>query len=301
MLETEITPAGQEAPMLEIRTVLCPVDFSQLSERAVELATAICRAFGARLVLHHNLDAVSPGLSMGWMWNQVHAGEQPTEASAEAAMRALLAGIPAGLEVEGRISDGQVAASLLYLEEQTGADLLVLATHGATSEAHASVAERILAGIRCPALVLHAGDGGAFAWPGEGEPELPVLVPVDWTKGGEAALAYALELARALPLRLHLLHVVEVREGKAVSGEEMEGERRRIEVAVPEDLGGMVATEVVAGAAEPEILAAARRLGARWMVVGTHSPGLLHRLFSRDTAHGLLHRAPCPVWYVPAK
>jgi universal stress protein A len=287
--------------MLEIRTVLCPVDFSQLSERAVELATAISRSFGARLVLHHNLDAVSPGLSMGWMWNQVHAAEQTTEANAEAALRALLADIPAGVEVEGRISDGQVASSLLYLEEQTGADLLVLATHGATSEEHASVAERILAGIRCPALVLHEGEGGAPAWPAEGEPELPVLVPVHWTKGGEAALAYALELARALPVRLRLLHVIEKREGRGASGEQLEAERRKIESAVPEDLRGRVATEVVAGAAEPEILAAAERLGARWMVMGTQSPGLLHRLFSRDTAHGLLHRAPCPVWYVPAK
>lgn len=287
--------------MLEIRTVLCPIDFSQLSERAIELATAICRRFGARLVLHHNLDAVSPGLSMGWMWNQVHAEEKPTEANAEAAMRALLAGIPAGIEVEGRISDGQVASSLLYLEEQTGADLLVLATHGATSEEHASVAERILAGIRCPALVLHEGDCGVPAWPVAGEPELPVLVPVDWTKGGEAALAYALELARALPIRLQLVHVLEVREGRSAAAEELEAVRRKLESAVPEELRGRVGTEVVAGAAEPQILAAAARTGARWMVMGTHSPGLLHRLFSRDTAHGLLHRAPCPVWYVPAK
>ena len=288
--------------MLEIRTVLCPVDFSALGERAVEVATAICRRFGARLVLHHNLDAVSPGLSMGWMWNQVHAGEQPTEASAEAALRALLAAIPAGVAVEGRISDGQVAASLLYLEEQTGADLLVLATHGATSEEHASVAERILAGIRCPALVIHEGDASAPpSWPGEGEPALPVLVPVDWTKGGEAALAYALELARALPLRLELLHVVEKREGRGAAASELEGERERLARAVPEDLRERVEIHVAVGAAEPEILAAAARLGARWMVMGTHSPGLLHRLFAHDTAHGLLHRAPCPVWYVPAR
>jgi len=62
-----------------------------------------------------------------------------------------------------------------------------------------------------------------------------------------------------------------------------------------------VESEVTAGAVGPEIVAAAVRLGVRWMVVGTRSPGLLRRLFARDIAHGLLHRASCPVWYVPAK
>ncbi|HPA94961.1 MAG: universal stress protein [Acidobacteria bacterium] len=60
-------------------------------------------------------------------------------------------------------------------------------------------------------------------------------------------------------------------------------------------------SEVTAGAGGPEIVAAATWLGVRWMVVGTRSPGLLRRLFTRGNARGLQCRAPCPVWYVPAK
>ena len=87
--------------MLAIRTVLCPVDFSPLGEREIELATAVCRRFGARLVLHHNLEAVSIGLSMGWMWNQVHAGEKPTAAMVEARLQELMAGLPEGIDGGG--------------------------------------------------------------------------------------------------------------------------------------------------------------------------------------------------------
>ena len=46
---------------MPIHTVLCPTDFSPLSQRAVSLAARICRRFGARLVLEHNLDPRPPG------------------------------------------------------------------------------------------------------------------------------------------------------------------------------------------------------------------------------------------------
>ena len=41
--------------MLSIRTVLCPVDFSPVTARQVDVAADLARAFGARFVLHHNM------------------------------------------------------------------------------------------------------------------------------------------------------------------------------------------------------------------------------------------------------
>ena len=53
--------------MLSVRTVLCPVDFSSATPRQVELAVDLCRAFGARLVLHHNVIEVAIGSGVSWM------------------------------------------------------------------------------------------------------------------------------------------------------------------------------------------------------------------------------------------
>ena len=44
--------------MTVIKTILCPVDFSQATARQVELAAGLARLFGARLVLHHNEPAL---------------------------------------------------------------------------------------------------------------------------------------------------------------------------------------------------------------------------------------------------
>lgn len=285
--------------MLAIRTVLCPVDFSPLGEREIELATEVCRRFGARLVLHHNLEAVSIGLSMGWMWNQVHAGEKPTAAMVEARLQELMAGLPAGIAAEARLSDGPVPASLLYLQEQLAADLMVMATHGASSEDHESVAERLLTDARCPVVVLHESEEGPCPWPREGGTPLRTLVPVDWTAGATAALRYACDLARELPLELHLLHVTPSRKGAEPPAADQAAERNRLTAAIPEDLRGRAVPHLAAGDPDDEIVAAAARLDAAWIVMGTHGKGLLRR-FGHDTARAMLRRASCPVWYVPA-
>ena len=83
---------------MKIRNVLCPVDFSRLSEREMDLAVQICRRFEARLVIEHNLDPRPPNyLSVSWMWSEGHEGEQEDRAAgAEWKLKELLDRLPAG-------------------------------------------------------------------------------------------------------------------------------------------------------------------------------------------------------------
>ena len=59
--------------MSEIKTVLCPVDFSPASEVELNLATQLCERFGARMILQHNIDDVPPVyLANAWMYSETH-------------------------------------------------------------------------------------------------------------------------------------------------------------------------------------------------------------------------------------
>ena len=54
--------------MKGIRTILCPVDFTSVTEETVHLAAQLCRQMKAKLILHHNLGVRPPGyLSVNWM------------------------------------------------------------------------------------------------------------------------------------------------------------------------------------------------------------------------------------------
>ena len=88
--------------MIAIRTVVCPVDFSPATTRQVDLASDVCRAFGARLILHHNVSDLSVGAAVGWMWHADHEPLQPD--SVDERMRNLISSVPAGVDVEGCVT-----------------------------------------------------------------------------------------------------------------------------------------------------------------------------------------------------
>lgn len=297
---------------MEIQTVLCPIDFSPLSEREVELAVEVCQAFDARLVLHHNLAGIAPDWSKAWEWEQGHPAEQGTQPQAEAKMQEVIAGLPEGVRAEGMITRGPVGLVLQRLAEELPADLLILACHGCSDEDHVSVTERLLEACSCPVLTVHDGDFEPHHLPGRSGGErrpARVVVPTDFSPSAAKATAYAFALARRLPLELHLLHVVAPAGFPALPRnhltaeeqprEALETAHRQLEALVPEDLMGRVECHVEAGPPVDEILAYAHRVGAEFLVMGEHARSLWRRFFTRDTSKQLLHRAECPVWFVP--
>lgn len=283
--------------MVAIRSVLCPVDLSSASERQIELAAQVCGLFGARLVLHHNLSALPVGAAVGWMWAGGHT-QAPTEEQVEARLGELAARLPDSVEHEARITRGLPSQTVMAVAELVAADLVVLATHGATSEERTSVSELLLEHSERSLLVVHERDveTGVPDFLASGSPHV-VVVPTDLSAGSRAAEELAFELAARLPVELHLLHVPEKRRRGEPQPEQLAGEMR---ARVPGAVADRVRCDVVEGEPAAAIARAAERLGAGCIVMGEHSKSLLRRWFSRDVSRELLHRAPCPVWYVPA-
>jgi universal stress protein A len=298
--------------MLDIRTVLCPVDFTEINTREIQLAVEVCRSFGARLILHHNLDQAPLGPATSWMWHREHRNGCSPEDVAIVRLREMLSGIPGGVQAEARLSNGMAAPAILQVEDQVDADLVVMATHGASTDDHTSVAEQIVDGSRCPVLVLHGGVESPLRFHFEGTTRLiQVLVPTDLSPSAERAVHYAFDLARFLPLRLHLLHVIPPRKsawvetGVSMSGPQVregapsEEAHDRLAALVPEDLKQRVAIHVEIGEPAEMIEKLASGLGVSCIIMGAHARTFLRRLFTYDTSRELLHRAPCPVWFVP--
>lgn len=283
--------------MSAIQTILCPVDFSEASQRQLAVATDLARLFSARLVLHHNVLTALAGAGVGWMYAAEHHG-MPTEAEAREKLAELIAAVPGEVAAEGRITTGGHASSVAVVAEVEGADLLVLTTHGQITEDHASVTEQVLDRAKCQILALHEArvDSSLPRFTAAGELPQVVLVPTDFTADARPAVDFAFDLARRLPLELHLLHVEPA--GKA---EATETDRRRLEALVPAELAGRVHLEVVCGEPGQQIAAAAERLLAACIVMGEHARAPLRRWFTHDTAHDVLHLAHCPVWFVPSR
>jgi len=284
--------------MVAIRSVLCPIDLSATSERQVDLAGEVCRLFGARLALHHNLSTLPVGAAVGWMWAGGHT-QAPSEEEVEQRVGALLARLPEEIEREARITHGLPSQTVMAVGDLVAADLVVMATHGESNEEHTSVTELLLEHSQRSLLVLHERDveSGAPGFLSASPAPHVVLVPTDLAAGSRAAEELAFDLVGRVPSELHLLHVPEKGRRGEPAADELEREMR---ARVPEALAERVSFDVAVGEPAAAIARAAEQLGAGCIVMGEHSKSLLRRWFSRDVSRELLHRAPCPVWYVPA-
>jgi len=288
--------------MIAIRLVVCPVDLSPATARQVEFAADVCRAFGAKLVIHHNVHDVSIGAGVGWMWHADHASAPP--ASVEDRLRALLNGLPPDVQVETCITHGAVTEAVLTVSDAADADLIVLSAHAGKTEDHASVIEYMLEHSKHSVLALHDADAKqaaqAFAALEERSFMRSLLVPTNLTSDTHAQVDFACDLARAFPLRLHLLHVTPDHLNRPDTDWDPESIRTRLEALVPVDLTDRTTVHVRSGDAVPEIVQSANDVAASCIVMGEHTRVPVKRWLTHDTARAVLHEAPCPVWYVPS-
>jgi len=285
--------------MISLKTVLCPVDFSPATQRQVDLAADLCRTFGARLVLHHNQHSLGTGASVGWMWKADHHGDG--SASREAKLQEYRSRMPEGVTSDTLLTEGPVSRAVLAVSESVQADLVVLTAHGTHSDEHQSITERVLEEGNRAVLVLHEPvvEPRTLRFASAGGERQVVIAPTDLKPDSHAAVELGLELARRLPIELHLLHVIPngfMRRGNGASEKDA---RQQMLALLPADLADRAQLHVEHGDPSEGIVRAADQLSASCIGMGEHVRKSMKSWFSRGTSHEVLRHAHCPVWYVP--
>lgn len=189
--------------------ILLPVDFSEHAALAFGHAGLFARTFGAQLELVHVVEQVVHSHPSFWSAEPALADElhRQSMASAERLLTELertRAG-ELGSRTSTRVVSGTVPGALADHAAASGADLIVMSTHGRTGFARwlmGSVSERLLRVAPCSALVVRGAVAG-------GAPSIRrLLVAVDLSEHSRRALEAALAIARSLGATLEVLHAV---------------------------------------------------------------------------------------------
>jgi len=301
--------------MLEIRTVLCPVDFSAVANRELQLATQICHRFNAKLVVQHDLESLPPTyLATHWMYSETHLHqEEDKEKASERLLQDLFSKLPPSVKAEGRMTRGPLDVSILYLAQELPADLIVMATHGKSTLEHVSVTERVVAQTPCPVFTIKdSGTETLLPDLSTGAALQQVLVPLDFTMHSLRTLEYAFALMDTLPITLNLVHVEGSIAWNDIRNATREGlsehRRHRLQEAqehlrslIPAKLAHRVNLHVRLGPTVEEICSYANSIHASLIIMGVHPKGIIDKLLTGATSYGVLHRARCPVLYIPEK
>ncbi len=149
----------------EWKRICCPIDFSDASRAAMEVAADLARRTSADLVLLHAYPI--PGYT--FPDGSVVASPRMMQELADQAQRHLEEWrATADKIVGGRVTIekaiGEPAAEIVAFAKDRGVDLLVLGTHGRTGLEHAlmgSIAERVVRRAHCPVLTVRPPPAGS--------------------------------------------------------------------------------------------------------------------------------------------
>jgi len=151
------SPEGA-ANMVSIRTILCPIDFSDCSRAALEHAEELARRFDATLIVAHVVEPVLYPVAYGLPPVAPVAFEEGARGSAVKALVPLIEGlVKRGVKARSLVDAGNAASRICDLAKQESADLVVLATHGYTGMKHlllGSTAEKVVRLAPCAVLAV---------------------------------------------------------------------------------------------------------------------------------------------------
>jgi len=141
----------------EIHNILCAIDFSETSDKALEHAHSLAQKHGASLVLVHAWQLPAYALPEGAITanpQYIMEIQRQLEKSLAAAV-AKLEG--SGVAVSGKLGEGPAHLEVNRLAAELHADLVVIGTHGRTGLSHVllgSTAERVVRSCPVPVLTV---------------------------------------------------------------------------------------------------------------------------------------------------
>jgi nucleotide-binding universal stress UspA family protein len=281
-----------------IKSVLVPLDGSELAEEALGYAIPIAKRHNARmhlvLVVGHDADA-----------------------SEDDQGRQYLAGIAEKLEpdTETHVRLGNPAEEIIETGDGLEEPLIVMTTHGRTGIGrwiYGSVADKVVHASEAPVLLLRSGAGEL-----DGGNIQQIMVPVDGSAYSEAALTYAKSMAKIFDAELHVTQVAETASLYAGLGYEtyapgagqpmsdvveyMVNEVHKYISSVTSQLkeqGYAVQGVVLEGFAGEELIAYERRTQPQLVVMATHGRSGFDRFIFGSVAERVLKSGQTPVLMV---
>ncbi|MBZ5552969.1 MAG: universal stress protein [Acidobacteriia bacterium] len=278
-----------------LRTILCPVDFSDLSALALKYAVDFRKCSGGDLlILFANPFLPPPQLTgpqidqLAEAWNE---SKRSTEQYLASFVEKQLGEAPTGIELI--VVESPPVNAIVETAGLRTVDLIVMGTHGQGGETRmllGSVAERVLRESGCPVLTVRLK---------KEKTKTPaairnILVPINFSVVSRMALVSAGRIAECFGATVSVLRAIEPFEEPCNEADEM----TRLQAWVPPEIRKKCEIQefVIKGEGAERIVSFAEEEKIDLIVLGAQ-----HRKFFDSTIVGtttlrVVRHAPCPVF-----
>src|SRR5208283_4977594 len=291
--------------MLEIKRILCPIDFSEFSARAYRYALTIAGHYRSKVVAQHIVE----------LWRYPSAGFAASASLYDEFCQAVLESGKEQLQefVKKHTQDealpelvvhhGRAPDSILSFAEAQKVDVIVMGTHGHRGYDRlmlGSVTERVMRTASCPVLAVcqePRDSTGTGKDHGHAHYLRRILYCTDFSENSDPALNYAISATEEYDAELTLLHVMEEVPSAAKTEKAIAAATEQLEKLIPPEgrKSLKVKTAVRMGKPYRQIIQFALEAQIDMVAMGVRGRGALDLAVFGSTTYRVLQLGPCPV------
>jgi nucleotide-binding universal stress UspA family protein len=295
--------------MLEIKLIVCPIDFSEFSIRAYDYALSLAEHYRAKLVAQHivELSRYPYAEYVAAQGNYAEFCRTLREAGKEKLRGFVKNHTHDQIEPELAVHEGTAPDSILSFAQERNADLIVMGTHGRRGYDRmvlGSVTNRVMRTAPCPVVAISKPPHESTA-AGQERHRVHhlnrILFCTDFSENSERALNYAISAAAEYNSELTLLHVLEGTPTSSKMQEAIATTTQQLDKLIPEERRKAlkIKTAVRIGKPYQEIIQVALEAQIDLVVMGVHGRGALDLAVFGSTTNRVVQLGPCPVLAVP--
>jgi|SRR5208283_4173446 len=297
--------------MLEIKVILCPIDFSEFSVRAYHHALSLAEHYRAKVVAQHIVELWRhPSLGFAASVELYdHFCEDLRESGKEELQKFVNENTQGEIQPELVVHQGMAQDAILSFAQAQKTDVIVMGTHGRRGYDRlmlGSVTDRVMRRAPCPVLgVCNPPHDPMAAGKEHGHVHHlnRILFCADFSENSERGLKHAISVAREYDAELILLHVLEEAPSPGKTEEAIAAATQQLDKLIPpeEHKTLKIRTAVRIGKPYRQIIQLALEAQIDLVAMGVLGPGALDLAIFGSTTYRVMQLGPCPVLVVASQ
>jgi len=291
--------------MLEIKFILCPIDFSEFSVTAYHHALSLADHYQAQLVAQHIVELWRhPSASFAASGGLYAEFRQALQESGMKQLQEFVKNHTHNeIQPELIVHEGIAPDSILSFAHAHKTDVIVMGTHGRRGYDRlmlGSVTDRVMRTAPCPVLAVSKPPHDSVAAGkerGHVHHLSRILFCADFSENSERALNYAISATAEYDAELTLLHVLEGVPSPAKTEEAIAAATERLDKLIPPEGRKNVKIKTAVRIGKPywQIIQLALEAQIDLVTMGVRGRGALDLAVFGSTTYRVIQLGSCPV------